>query len=103
MPITEQVAKEQQKRDWLSILGPTVLAIVISLAVQCVTVAWYFGTLNNRVSQVEDRLKADEKENKDGIKDVNADRAIKNQLIDLRLNRMDDKLDRLLEADRVRK
>lgn len=103
MPITEQVAKEQQKRDWLSILGPTVLAIVISLAVQCVTVAWYFGTLNNRVSQVEDRLKADEKENKDGIKDVNADRAIQNQLIDLRLNRMDDKLDRLLEADRVRK
>ena len=103
MPITEQVAKEQQKRDWLSILGPTVLAIVISLAVQCVTVAWYFGTLNNRVSQVEDRLKADEKENNDGLKDVNADRAIQNQLIDLRLNRMDDKLDRLLEADRVRK
>jgi len=66
--------------------------------VQCVTVAWYFGTLNNRVAVIEDRQRLDEKEWKEDLKDVAAYRNVESQTIDLRLNRMDDKLDRLLES-----
>lgn len=99
MPIHR--ALEEKRRDWVSLLVPSLLAVVFSLAIQAVGVAWYFGGLNNRVTSVEEHQKLIDatRVTQEDLKSRDATLTIEKQELDIRLNRMDDKLDRLMELE----
>lgn len=92
--------QEQRQRDWISVFGPTVLAVCVSLGIQLSATAWYFGSLNTRVTNIEARERQFELDSRQLSKDDNTVRDSQQQELNLRLNRMDDKLDRLIESQR---
>lgn len=89
----------EPKRDWVTILGPTILGLAVSLATTAGGAAWYFGNINSRMGSAEDRLKILETNavSQRDLAQRDQDRINQQQELDLRLNRMDDKLDRVLE------
>ena len=97
--------KEKVRRDWVSILAPTILAVIISLAIQAGSAAWFFGAMNNRLSTLEQQQKIEDAQRvtQDDLKTRDAQRVIEKQELDIRLNRMDDKLDRLVELEMSRR
>lgn len=87
------------KRDWVGLLLPTVFAIVASLAIQTASIAWYFGNINSRLNSAEDtirELKATAVTQRD-ITERDTQAQINQQEVNSHLNRMDDKLDQVLE------
>lgn len=90
---------EQKKRDWVSILGPTLLAVIVSVAIQAGAAAWYFGAMNQRLSSVEERQKAYDTDHvsRKELEQRDASGDIYRQELNIHLNRLDDKLDRILE------
>jgi hypothetical protein len=92
------IMEEQKKKDWTSILAPTFLGIIISCGVNAGGAAWYFGSLNQRVAALEKLHDRDtQMATRNDLSDRDVEYRIYKQEMDLRLNRMDDKLDRILE------
>jgi hypothetical protein len=87
------------KRDWIALLLPTVIAIFVSLAIQIAGVAWYFGNINSRLGSAEDRIKVLESTGvtQRDITQRDTQVQVNQQELNIRLNRMDDKLDQVLE------
>ena len=89
----------EQKRDWVALLLPTVFAIVASLAIQTASIAWYFGNVNSRLNSAEDsikELKATTVTQRD-LTQRDQQMQINQQEVNTHLNRIDDKLDLVLE------
>lgn len=91
----------KKKRDWL----PVLLPVFVSLLFNVIAAASFFGAMNSRVTNLEDRQKIIEasRVTMDDLKSREALRVIEKQELDIRLNRMDDKLDRLVEMELARK
>lgn len=95
----------EAKRDWIALLLPTVFAIVASLAIQTASIAWYFGNVNSRLNSAEDSIK-ELKTNAVTQHDItlrDTQTQIYQQEVNTHLNRMDDKLDLVLENQSNRK
>lgn len=95
----------EAKRDWVTILGPTALGLAVSLATTAGGAAWYFGNVNSRLNSLEDRVKVQESSAVTQRDMEQRDEATKlfQQELNIRLNRMDDKLDLVLENQSGRK
>lgn len=93
------------KRDWVSILGPTALGLVVSLATTAGGAAWYFGNVNSRLNSLEDRVKVQETTSvtQRDLSQRDQQTSLYQQELNIRLNRMDDKLDLVLENQSARK
>lgn len=93
------MGEEQAKRDWVSILGPTVLGLAVSLATTAGGAAWYFGNINSRMGSAEDRIKLLETTavTQRDLTQRDQQSQVFQQELNIRLNRMDDKLDLVLE------
>ena len=48
------------KRDWVGLLAPTLLAVVVTLAIQVGGYVWFMATMQTRLANVELRVKVDE-------------------------------------------
>lgn len=103
---TEAAAHERQNRDWVSLLAPTLLAVVVTLAIQIGGYIWFMATLQTRVNNVELRVKVNEdtlqKMPADYVpraEHVRADQLTKEQREEeqRRLDRLETKIDLLLE------
>ena len=97
--------EQTSRRDWFGILAPTALGLAVSLATTAGGAAWYFGNVNSRMNGLEDRVKILETS---GVSQRDlAQRDQQSQLyeqeLNIRLNRMDDKLDLVLENQGHRK
>jgi uncharacterized coiled-coil protein SlyX len=92
-------ATTERKRDWISILGPTALGLIVSLATTAGGAAWYFGNVNSRLNALEDRVKVQENTTvtQRDLTQRDTQQQLFQQELNLRLNRMDDKLDQVLE------
>lgn len=88
---------EQKRRDWITILGPTILAIAVSLAIQAGSALWWSSAITTRLANIEERQKEDEASTKSQLQSRDATLMLDKQELDIRLNRMDDKLDRIME------
>lgn len=95
----------EAKRDWVTILGPTALGLAVSLVTTAGGAAWYFGNVNSRLNTLEDRVKVQENTTVTQRDLSNRDEASRlfQQELNIRLNRMDDKLDLVLENQSGRK
>lgn len=99
------MGENEPKRDWIGLLLPTFFAIVASLAIQTASVAWYFGNINSRLNSAEDSIK-ELKTNGVTQHDIairDTQQQVEQQEMNLHLNRMDDKLDQVLENQSHRK
>lgn len=54
--------KAPYRRDWVGLLAPTLLAVVVGLAIQVGGYVWFMATLNGRVANIELRIKVNEDE-----------------------------------------
>lgn len=93
------IMAEQKKRDWVSLLAPSLVAVAFSLAINIGTTAWYFGSLNQRMNSAESEiklLKATEATRQD-LQDAQSVNSVYRQELDTRLDRMEDKMDRVIE------
>lgn len=90
---------EQKKRDWVSMLAPTILGLAVSLSASLGSAAWYFGEVNTRLTAVEESQRnfASDRVTQRDLQQRDAAFQTYRQELDMRLNRMDDKLDKLLE------
>ena len=99
------MAELDAKRDWVAMLGPTALAVAGSLAIQIAGIAWYFGNINSRLNSAEDTIKELKSTavTQHDITVRDTQMQVDQQELNLRLNRMDDKLDQVLEYQSHRK
>lgn len=85
------------KRDWVTVLA--VIGLLISVATTAGGFVFYFGNLNSRVSSLEDRVKVQENTTvtQRDLAQRDENTRLFQQELNIRLNRMDDKLDLVLE------
>lgn len=97
----DELEPPAKKRDWTEMLMHGLIAVVISLGINVGSALWYFGSMNTRQLNSEERIKVLEStyvtRNDQASRDALA--VIQRQEQELRLNRMDDKLDRLIEME----
>lgn len=82
-----------QRRDWTP--------VAISLGIQILGMAWYFGSMNVRVANIEHINAVVESRGgyatHDDLKDLTAAQTIQDQQRDMRMNAIDGKVDGIAE------